>query len=194
MTSEATVKRRLRAWSRQWRARSTSRGEGAVGGRGPSRRGPGPDASNSVVDVTEATFQSEVLDRSFQVPVIIYVRSERSEASTQLTPTLRRLATEAAGKWVLAIVDIDANPRVAQALQVQAVPTVFAVIGGQLVPASPARCPRQRSASSSRRCSRPAMSAGLSAAAPDAGTPESEASRSHPPTRGSSPRRIPGGG
>jgi putative thioredoxin len=135
---------------------------------------PAPDASNSVVDVTEATFQSDVLDRSFQVPVVIDVRSERSEASKQLTPTLRRLATEAAGQWVLAIVDIDANPRVAQALQVQAVPTVFAVIGGQLVPGFAGALPEAEIREFVTAVLEAGSSAGLSAAAPDAGTPESE--------------------
>jgi putative thioredoxin len=135
---------------------------------------PAPDASNSVVDVTEATFQSDVLDRSFQVPVVIDVRSERSEASKQLTPTLRRLATEAAGQWVLAIVDIDANPRVAQALQVQAVPTVFAVIGGQLVPGFAGALPDAEIREFVAAVLEAGNSAGLSAAAPDAGTSESE--------------------
>ncbi|MGI8879268.1 MAG: tetratricopeptide repeat protein [Jatrophihabitans sp.] len=95
---------------------------------------PPPTASSAVVSVTEASFQAEVLDRSFQVPVLIDVRSERSEASQQLSPLLELLATEAAGTWVLASIEIDANPRIAQALQVEGIPTVFAVIGGQLVP------------------------------------------------------------
>jgi putative thioredoxin len=141
---------------------------------------PAPDPSNSVVEVTEATFQSEVLDRSFQVPVIIDVRSERSEASKQLTPTLRRLATEAGGRWVLAIIDIDANPRVAQALQVQAVPTVFAVIGGQLVPGFAGALPEAEVREFVAAVFEAGNSAGLSNPAPDAGAPESE-SASEPP-------------
>jgi putative thioredoxin len=52
----------------------------------------------------------------------------------QLSPVLERLATAAGGSWVLAKVDTDANPRIAQALQVQSIPAVFAVIGGQLIP------------------------------------------------------------
>jgi putative thioredoxin len=135
---------------------------------------PAPDASNSVVDVTEATFQSEVLDRSFQVPVVIDVRSERSEASKQLTPTLRRLATEAGGQWVLAIVDIDANPRIAQALQVQAVPTVFAVIGGQLAPGFAGALPEAEVREFVAAVLEARSSAGLSAAAPDAAVAESD--------------------
>jgi putative thioredoxin len=141
---------------------------------------PAPDASNSVVDVTEATFQSEVLDRSFQVPVVIDVRSERSEASKQLTPTLRRLATEAGGQWVLAIVDIDANPRIAQALQVQAVPTVFAVIGGQLAPGFAGALPEAEVREFVAAVLEARSSAGLSAAAPDAAVAESDGATEPP--------------
>jgi putative thioredoxin len=141
---------------------------------------PTPDASNSVVDVTEATFQSEVLDRSFQVPVVIDVRSERSEASKQLTPTLRRLATEATGQWVLAVVDIDANPRIAQALQVQAVPTVFAVIGGQLAPGFAGALPEAEVREFVAAVLEAGSAAGLSAAAPDAAVPESDGATEPP--------------
>jgi putative thioredoxin len=95
---------------------------------------PPPAAGQYVTRVSEATFQTDVLDRSFQVPVLIAVTSARAPGGDQLTASLERLATEAAGDWVLAVVDLDENPRIVQALQVRAVPTVFAVIGGQLVP------------------------------------------------------------
>ncbi|MFN2518292.1 MAG: tetratricopeptide repeat protein [Jatrophihabitantaceae bacterium] len=95
---------------------------------------PAPDAGHFVVDVTEESFQTEVLDRSFQRPVLVDLRAARSAASEQLSPLLERLALEANGSWILARIDIDADPRLAQALQVQSVPTVFAVLGGQLVP------------------------------------------------------------
>src|SRR6185437_16267224 len=51
-----------------------------------------------------------------------------------LSPILEKLAAEGAGSWILAKIDIEANQRIAQALQVQSIPSVFAVIGGQLVP------------------------------------------------------------
>ncbi len=95
---------------------------------------PGPVAGQAVVDVTEASFQSEVLDRSFQVPVLIDLWADWCQPCKQLSPILERLATEGGGRWVLAKIDTEANPRIAQALQVQSIPTVYAVIGGQLVP------------------------------------------------------------
>lgn len=95
---------------------------------------PPPPAGAAIVSVTEADFQADVLDRSYQVPVLINVVAVGSPASDQLAPVLEKLAGEGAGSWVLAVLDVDASPRVAQALQVQSVPTVFAVIAGQLVP------------------------------------------------------------
>jgi putative thioredoxin len=51
----------------------------------------------------------------------------------QLSPVLEKLAVEAGGQWILAKVDVDANPQLSAALQVQSIPMVVAVIGGQLV-------------------------------------------------------------
>lgn len=95
---------------------------------------PPPSAGQFVVAATEANFQAEVLDRSFQVPVLLDLWADWCEPCKQLSPLLERLAQEFGGSWVLATVDVEANPRIAQMLQVQSIPTVFAVIGGQLVP------------------------------------------------------------
>lgn len=95
---------------------------------------PAPSSDEYVVDVTEATFQAAVIDRSFQVPVLIDLWADWCQPCKQLSPILERLAVEGGGRWVLAKVDTEANPRIAQALQVQSIPTVYAVIGGQLVP------------------------------------------------------------
>ncbi|HEX8095552.1 tetratricopeptide repeat protein [Jatrophihabitans sp.] len=95
---------------------------------------PPPSGGQYVVEATEANFQAEVLDRSFQVPVLLDLWADWCEPCKQLSPMLERLANEAGGSWVLATVDVEANQRIAQMLQVQSIPTVFAVIGGQLVP------------------------------------------------------------
>ena len=97
----------------------------------PGRSGGGV----AVIDVTEATFQSEVLERSLTVPVVIDFWAEWCAPCRQLSPVLEKLAIEAAGAWVLAKVDVDANQRLAQMFRVQGIPMVCAVVGGQLVDA-----------------------------------------------------------
>ena len=95
---------------------------------------PAPSAGSFVLEVTEATFQAEVLDRSFQVPVLLAVTTARVPTAAQLVSDLESAVAAAGGRLLLRTVDADANPRIVQALQVRGVPVVFAIIGGQLIP------------------------------------------------------------
>jgi thioredoxin len=90
-------------------------------------------SGGAVIEVTEETFNTDVVERSRTTPVIMDLWAEWCGPCKQLSPVLEKLATEAAGQWILAKVDVDANPQLSAALQVQSIPMVVAVVGGQLV-------------------------------------------------------------
>ncbi|MQY31659.1 tetratricopeptide repeat protein [Nocardia aurantia] len=81
--------------------------------------------------VTEADFETQVLRRSLQVPVVVALYSQRSPGSVELVKLLERLVAEGDGSWDLATVEAEANMRIAQAFGVQGIPTVIAVAAGQ---------------------------------------------------------------
>lgn len=97
-----------------------------------------------IVDVTTATFQAEVLDRSMTVPVVVDLWATWCGPCKQLSPVLEKLAAEYAGRWVLAKIDVDAEQQIAAAFQVQSIPSVYAVIGGQVVPLFQGALPEQQ--------------------------------------------------
>ena len=107
--------------------------------RGPSGSAGSAPASGGnhdfIIDVTEATFQADVIERSLQIPVVVDLWAEWCGPCKQLSPVLERLAVEGNGAWVLAKIDIDANQRIAQLFGVQSIPMVVAIAGGQPVEA-----------------------------------------------------------
>lgn len=92
---------------------------------------PGPQ-SGLIIDITDETFNTEVVARSRTVPVVLDLWADWCGPCKQLSPILEKLALEANGGFVLAKVDVDANPQLSAALQVQSIPMVVAIVAGQV--------------------------------------------------------------
>ena len=105
----------------------------------PPAQAPGAPAAGEagpiplVVDVTDATF-GQVLELSQSVPVVVDLWAEWCGPCKQLSPVLEKVVTELAGRVVLAKVDVDANPQLAQGFRAQSIPMVVALVAGQPVP------------------------------------------------------------
>ena len=99
-----------------------------------SAGGPGSTSGEWATDVGEENFQSDVLQASMRHIVVLSLWSPRSAQSEGFNGVLARAVDSYEGRILLARVDVDANPAIAQALQAQAVPLVVAVLSGQPVP------------------------------------------------------------
>jgi putative thioredoxin len=86
-----------------------------------------------MVDVSDATFEQEVIERSKQVPVVVDLWAEWCGPCKTLGPIIEKVIADTGGKVVLAKVDVDANPQVSRAFQVQSIPAVYAMRDGKVV-------------------------------------------------------------
>ncbi len=124
----------LAALAQQRQAREKAEAARAKRSAGDVSGAASPAAPVSVIDVSEATFQTDVLERSMTVPVVIDFWAEWCGPCKQLSPVLERCAEQDGGAWVLAKVDVDANPQLSAAAQVQSIPTTLVVWQGQVIP------------------------------------------------------------
>ncbi|MEX0158595.1 MULTISPECIES: tetratricopeptide repeat protein [unclassified Microbacterium] len=96
-----------------------------------------------VVDATDESF-GQILELSRTVPVVVDLWAEWCGPCKQLSPIIEKVARELGGKVLLAKVDVDANPQLAQGFRAQSIPMVVALIAGQPVPMFTGAVPGQQ--------------------------------------------------
>ncbi len=119
----------------------------------PAEGAPAPGVVDLVVDATDETF-GQILELSRTVPVVVDLWAEWCGPCKQLSPIIEKVTRELGGRVLLAKVDVDANPQLAQSFRAQSIPMVVALIAGQPVPMFTGAVPEQQVRACSRSCFR----------------------------------------
>jgi putative thioredoxin len=147
----------------------------------PGSPGASAGGGGYVIEVTEQTFEAETIRRSLKHPVIVELYSPRVATGQRLSDALVELAAENAGKFLLARLNVDSAPGIVQALQLQAVPTVIALIGGQVAPLFQGVLAKDQAAAAIDQVLKAAMANGIVGRAdPVAGAPAAEGEPEQP--------------
>lgn len=109
----------------------------------PAEGAPAPGLPDVVVDATDETF-GQILELSRTVPVVVDLWAEWCGPCKQLSPIIEKVTRELGGRVLLAKVDVDANPQLAQSFRAQSIPMVVALIAGQPVPMFTGAVPEQQ--------------------------------------------------
>jgi putative thioredoxin len=136
----------------------------------------GPMASGGtggsyVVEVTEQIFEAETIRRSVKHPVVVELYSPRVATGQQLSDALIEIANSAGGRFLLARLNVDTAPGIVQALGLQAVPTVIALINGQVAPLFQGVLPREQAQAAIDQLLQAAVANGIVGRAEPAGSP-----------------------
>ncbi len=138
-----------------------------------SPAGPAAAGGSYVVQVTEETFEAETIRRSVKHPVVVELYSPRVPSGQQLSDVLIEIANSSGGKFLLARLNVDGAPGIVQALGLQAVPTVIALINGQVAPLFQGVLAREQVQAAIDQLLKAAVANGIVGRAEPTGTPAS---------------------
>jgi putative thioredoxin len=135
---------------------------------------PAPGGGSYVVEVNEQNFEAETIRRFVKHPVVVELYSPRVATGQQLSDALIDIANTSGGRFLLARLNVDMAPGIVQALGLQAVPTVIALINGQVAPLFQGVLPRDQAQAAIDQLLKAAVANGIVGRAEPVGSADSE--------------------